>query len=276
MVHIVTDSTSDIPADFVRELDITVVPAHVIFGNDSYDDGVTITREEFYQRLVASSELPTTATPSAGEFAEVYQQLGSDIVSIHLAAKLSSVFSTAHAATQLVPDLNVALFDSTSLAMGLGWQVIIAARAAQAGQSVTQIMQLLEDTRPRVRVYAGLDTLEYVRRSGRVSWAKAMVSQLLHIKPILEVRDGVVTQLERVRTRRTLQARLKELAHELGPVDSLAVQHTRAYDDARLMADELAAVLPLREPIVVCEATTTIGTHIGPNGLGIIAVKSIS
>lgn len=276
MVHIVTDSTSDIPADFVRELDITVVPAHVIFGNDSYDDGVTITREEFYQRLVASSELPTTATPSAGEFAEVYQQLGSDIVSIHLAAKLSSVFSTAHAATQLVPDLNVTLFDSTSLAMGLGWQVIIAARAAQAGQSVAQIIQLLEDTRPRVRVYAGLDTLEYVRRSGRVSWAKAMVSQLLHIKPILEVRDGVVTQLERVRTRRTLQARLKELAHELGPVDSLAVQHTRAYDDARLMADELAAVLPLREPIVVCEATTTIGTHIGPNGLGIIAVKSNS
>lgn len=276
MVHIVTDSTSDIPADFVRELDITVVPAHVIFGNESFDDGVTITREEFYQRLVASSELPTTASPSAGEFAEVYQRLGGDIISIHLASKLSGVFNTAHAATQLVPQINVTLFDSTSLAMGLGWQVISAARAAKNGQSVEQIMQLLTGTRPRVRVYAGLDTLEYVRRSGRVSWAKAMVSQLLHIKPILEVRDGVVTQLERIRTRRNLIERLKQIAHELGPLDELAVQHTRAYDDARALADDLAAVLPLKQPIVVCEATTTIGTHIGPNGLGIIAVKAIS
>lgn len=274
MVHIVTDSTSDIPADFVRELDITVVPAHVIFGNESYDDGVTLTREEFYRRLVTSSELPTTASPSAGEFAQVYQRLGGDIISIHLASKLSGVFNTAHAATQLVPDLNVTLFDSTSLAMGLGWQVISAARAAQNGQSVAQIMHLLSDTRPRVRVYAGLDTLDYVRRSGRVGWAKAVVSQLLHIKPILEVRDGVVTQLERIRTRHKLIERLKQLAHELGPLDELAVQHTRAYADARVLADDLAAVLPLKRPIVVCEATTTIGTHIGPNGLGIIAVKA--
>jgi DegV family protein with EDD domain len=276
MVHIVTDSTSDIPADFVRELDITVVPAHVIFGNESYDDGVTISRDEFYQRLAASKDLPTTASPSAGEFAEVYQRLGGEIISIHLAAKLSGVLNTVHAATQLVPDLNVTLFDSTSLAMGLGWQVIAAARAAQSGQSVAQIMQLLENVRSRVRVYAGLDTLEYVRRSGRVSWARAKFGQLLHIKPIVEVRDGVVSQLERVRTRRNLLARLKELAHELGPLESLAVQHTRAYDAARAMADELAAVLPIQQPIVVCEATTTIGTHIGPNGLGIIAVKANS
>ena len=276
MVHIVTDSTSDIPADFVRELDITVVPAHVIFGNESYDDGVTIQRDEFYQRLAASSNLPTTATPSAGEFAEVYQRLGGDILSIHLAAKLSSVFNTAYAATQLVPDMNVTLFDSTSLAMGLGWQVIAAARAAQAGQSVTQIIELLEDVRSRVRVYAGLDTLEYLHRSGRLSWTRAMLGQILHIKPIIEVRDGVVSQLERVRTRRSLLERLKQLAHELGPLDALAIQHTRAYDDARAMADELAAVLSIKEPVVVCEATTTIGTHIGPRGLGVIAVKANS
>jgi DegV family protein with EDD domain len=276
MVHIVTDSTSDIPADFVRELDITVVPAHVIFGNDSYDDGVTISRDEFYQRLAISSELPTTATPSAGEFAEVYQRLGGDILSIHLAAKLSSVFNTAYSATQLAPDLNVTLFDSTSLAMGLGWQVIAAARAARAGQSVAQIVRLLENMRPRVRVYAGLDTLEYLRRSGRLSWTRAMVGQLLHIKPIIEVRDGVASQIERVRTRHNLLARLKELAHELGPLESLAIQHTRAYDAARAMADELAATLFIQQPVVVCEATTTIGTHVGPNGLGVIAVKANS
>ncbi|HZY41188.1 MAG TPA: DegV family protein, partial [Anaerolineae bacterium] len=269
MIHIVTDSTSDIPPDFVRELDITVVPAHVIFGEDSYDDGVTITRDEFYQRLATSKELPTTATPSAGEFAEVYQRLGGEIISIHLAAKLSGVLNTAYAAAQLVPDIHVTLFDSDSLAMGLGWQVIAAARAAQAGQSSAQIIRLLENLRPRVHVYAGLDTLEYLRRSGRVSWASAMLGQLLNIKPIIEVKDGGVAQLERVRTRRTMLKRLKQIAHELGPLDSLAVQHTRAYDDARAMAAELAATLNVRQPIVVCEATTTIGTHIGPNGLGI-------
>ena len=274
MVHIVTDSTSDIPADFVRELDITVVPAHVIFGNESYDDGVTISRDEFYQRLAVSKDLPTTATPSAGEFAEVYQRLGGDIISIHLAARLSSVFNTAYAATQLVPDLNVTLFDSNSLAMGLGWQVIAAARAAQAGQSIAQIIERLEDVRNRVRVYAGLDTLEYVRRSGRVGWARAMFGQLLHIKPIIEARDGEVLQIERVRTRRNLLARLKELAHELGPLEALAIQHARAYDAARAMADELTATLSIQQPVVVCEATTTIGTHVGPNALGVIAVKA--
>ena len=274
MIHIVTDSTSDIPPDFVRELDITVVPAHVIFGEVSYDDGVTITRDEFYQRLATSKELPTTATPSAGEFAAVYQRLGGEIVSIHLAAKLSGVFSTAYAGSQLAPEVNVSVFDSGSMAMGLGWQVIAAARAAQAGQSGAQIIERLNGLRPRVRVYAALDTLEYLRRSGRVSWAKAMLGQLLNIKPIVEVKDGVVVQIERVRTRRKMLERLKQIAHELGPVETLAVQHTCALIEARTLAAELTATLNVRQPIVVCEATTTIGTHIGPNGLGIIAVKA--
>ncbi len=101
-----------------------------------------------------------------------------------------------------------------------------------------------------------------------------MLGQLLHIRPIIEVRDGVASQLERVRTRRSVLERLKQLAHGLGPLDALAIQHTRAYDDARTMADELAAVLSIKEPVVVCEATTTIGTHIGPRGLGVIAVKA--
>lgn len=272
MIHIVTDSTSDIPPDFVRELDITVVPAHVIFGEISYDDGVTLTRDEFYRRLAGSPVLPTTATPSAGEFAAVYQRLGGEIISIHLAAKLSSVFNTAHMGGRLAPDAHVSVFDSGSVAMGLGWQVIAAARAAQAGQSSTQIIHVLENLRPRVRVYAALDTLEYLRRSGRVSWARAMLGQLLNIKPIIEVKDGGVAQLERVRTRRIMLERLKHIARELGPLEALAVQHTRAITDARTLAAELAATLDIRQPIVVCEATTSIGTHIGPNGLGIIAV----
>lgn len=274
MVHIVTDSTSDIPAEFVRDLNITVVPAHVIFDGQSYDDGITLTRNEFYQRLSVSTTLPTTATPSVGEFVEVYDRIGGEIISIHLASRLSGIFSTAYAAAHLAEQANVTLFDSTSIAMGLGWQVVVAARAVLQGQSVTDIMRLLHDTRPRVRVYAALDTMEYLRRSGRVGWAKAMLGQLLNIKPIIEVRDGEVSQLERVRTRHKMIERLKELAHELGPVDSLAVQHTCSLVDAQALAAELTDTLNIREPIAVCEATTTIGTHVGPNGLGIIAVRA--
>ena len=274
MVHIVTDSTSDIPIDTARELGITVVPAHVIFDEQSYDDGITITRDEFYQRLAHSPRLPTTSAPSPGEFGEAYQKAGGEIVSIHVAAALSSILSSAHAAAQMVPEAQVTLFDSASLAMGIGWQVILAARAAQAGQTVKQIVSVLERVRPRVRVYAALDTMEYVRRGGRVGWARAMLGQLLSIKPIIEVRDSEVISLERVRTRRASLERLKELIYALGPLQALAVQHTRALDEARSLAAELAARIALPEPIVICEATTTIGTHVGPNALGLIAVMA--
>jgi DegV family protein with EDD domain len=274
MVHIVTDSTSDIPVDTARELGITVVPAHVIFDEQSYDDGITITRDEFYRRLAHSPRLPTTSAPSPGEFGETYQKIGGEIVSIHVAAAFSSILSSAYAAAQMVPEAQVTLFDSSSLAMGLGWQVILAARAAQAGQPVEQIVSVLEHVRPRVRVYAALDTLEYVRRGGRIGWARAMLGQLLSIKQIIEVRDSEVISLERVRTRHASLDRLKELIYALGPLQALAVQHTRAPDDARNLATELAARIALPEPIVICEATTAIGTHVGPNGLGLIAVMA--
>ena len=273
MVHIVTDSTADVPDDVARELDITVVPAHILFGTQSYEDGITLSREEFYRRLADSAELPTTSAPSAGEFAEVYQRLGGEIVSIHLAAKLSAIMSAANGGAQLAANARVTLFDTNQVTMGIGWPVIFAARAARQGQPVDQIVQLLERIRPRVRVLAALDTFDYIRRSGRVGWAKAMLGQLLHIKPIVEVRDGEVLSVDRVRTRNKCRERLKQMVLELGRLQALAVLHTRALDAARTMADELAALMPdLREPVLVSEATTTIGTHVGPNGIGVAAV----
>ena len=273
MVHIVTDSTADVPDDVARELDITVVPAHILFGTQSYEDGITLSREEFYRRLADSAELPTTSAPSAGEFAEVYQRLGGEIVSIHLAAKLSAIMSAANGGAQLAANARVTLFDTNQVTMGIGWPVIFAARAARQGQPVDQIVQLLERIRPRVRVLAALDTFDYMRGSGSVGWAKAMLGQLLHIKPIVEVRDGEVLSVDRVRTRNKCRERLKQMVLELGRLQALAVLHTRALDAARTMADELAALMPdLREPVLVSEATTTIGTHVGPNGIGVAAV----
>jgi DegV family protein with EDD domain len=255
-----------------RDLDITVIPAQVIFDDQAYEDCVTITRDEFYRRLVTSKSLPTTAAPGPGVFADAYQRIGGEIVSIHVAAKFSGLLSAAHSGTQLAPEAKVTLFDSGSVAMGLGWQAIMAARAAQQGQAVDQIVRWLETIRPRVRLYAALDTLEYLRKSGRVGWARAMLGQLLQIKLLVEARDGEVNQVERVRTRHAALERLKQIAADFGPLRAMAVQHTRAYDDARAMADELQRTLPIREPIIVCEATTAIGTHVGPKGVGVIAV----
>jgi len=273
MINIVTDSTSDIPPDIARELQITVIPAHVIFGEESFDDGVTITREEFYRRLKTTKALPTTSTPSAGEFAEMYQRVGSEIVSIHVSAHWSSLLNVARLGASLVPEVQVTFFDSGKLAMGLGWQVILAARAAQQGKSVAEIMQVLQDTKHRVRLFAALDTLEFLRRSGRVNALVARFGQLLSIKPIIEVGDGEVSMVDRVRTRHAAIERIKAMTYALGPLQSLAVLHTSNYDTARALADEFAMTVPhLREPIIVCEATTAVGTHVGPNGLGIAAI----
>jgi DegV family protein with EDD domain len=246
---------------------------HVIFGEESFDDGVTITREEFYRRLKTSSVLPTTSTPSAGEFSEVYERVGGDIVSIHVAAKWSSLLSTAQLGATLAPNAHVTFWDSGKLAMGLGWQVILAARAAQEGQSLAEIMEVLEDAKRRVHLFAGLDTLEYLRRSGRVNSLMARFGQLLHIKPIIDIGDGEANMAGRERSRPKIIERLKEMTYELGPLESLAVQHTACYEAAQQLAAELAQTIPhLREPILICEATTAVGAHLGPNGLGIAAV----
>ena len=273
MISIVTDSTSDIPPDIARELDITVIPVHVIFGEESFDDGVTITREEFYRRLKITKVLPTTSTPSAGEFAEMYQRVGGEIVSIHVAAKWSSLLNVARLGAELAPDAQITLYDSGKLAMGLGWQVILAARAARAGQSVAEILQVLQEAKHRVHLFAALDTLEFLRRSGRVNAFLARFGQLLSIKPIIDVGDGEVTMIDRVRTRHAAIDRVREMTYAIGPLQSLAVLHTSNYETARALADEFTMTVPnLREPIIVCEATTAVGTHVGPNALGIAAI----
>ena len=272
MIHVVSDSTCDIPPDLVRDLDLTVVPVHVIFGEESYDDGVTISREEFYRRLGSSKTLPTTSTPSAGEFAAVYQRLGGDILSIHVAANWSSVISTAQLGATLAPTARVTFFDSGKFAMGLGWQAIYAARLAQQGNSIAEILQALDDVKSRTRLFAVLDTLDYLRRSGRVNTFVARFGELLNIKPIVNVGNGEVTLADRVRTRRNALERIKAMTYELGPLQSLAVQHITSLETARSLAAEFTQTIPLAEPIVVCEATTAVGTHIGTNVIGIAAV----
>ncbi len=279
-VRILTDSTSDVPPEVAARLHITVVPAYIQIGNRSYRDAASpdgLSRESFYAQLPLMRTAPTTAVPPVHEFATAYRDLADEaeeVIAIVVSTNLSGMYNVAHLAAQEVPELKVHVVDSEQLTMGLGWMVIAAAEAAADNRSAREILDLIENMKPRVRVYAMLDTLEYVRRSGRVSWARAKVAQILRIKPIVEVLMGKVRDIGRARTRRRAIERLVELARSLGPLERLAVLHTHAPElaDFRRRLSDLCS--PRQLPIHIVTVTTIIGAHVGPRGLGIAAVAA--
>lgn len=274
-VRIVTDSTCDVPADLAERLKVTVVPAYVQMEGQSLRDQEQISRTTFYQRLPHLSEVPTTATPPAHEFASAFRELvgeAEEVVAILLSESLSGMYNAARLGAQEVPELKIHLVDSRQLAMGLGWQVIVAAEAAAAGKAAPEIMAQLESVRPRIRILTMLDTLEYLRRSGRVAWAQAAAARLLRIKPLIEVHEGEVDLLGRVRTRRAAIDRLIEMVDDLGPLDRLALVHTAA-DDVEAFRDRLATMFPV-ERILVSHVGPVVGAHVGPDALGVAAVVS--
>lgn len=277
-VRILTDSTSDVPPEVAARLGITVVPAYVQIGNLSYRDGSSsggLSREEFYAQLPTMPSVPTTAVPPAHEFNMAYRSLAGEadeVIAIVVSTNLSGMYNVAHLGAQGVPGLKVHVADSGQVTMGLGWMVIAAAEAAAEGQSAQEILSLVENMKPRVHVYAMLDTLEYLCRSGRVSWARAKAAQILRVKPIVEVLLGKVRDLGRTRTRRRAIERLVELTCALGPLERLAILHSYApeVDDFRSRLAELCS--PKR--LLTVAVTTIIGAHVGPRGLGVAAVTA--
>jgi len=270
---IVTDSTSDLPNDLITKKSINVIPAILIINGKSLEDGSGITRRQFYEQIPEMKTPPTTATPSAGTFHEVYERLLQEgyesIISVHVSNSLSGIFNTAELAAKRF-DGRVTVFDSGQLTLGLGFQVLAAAEAALSGRGPDQIKSIIEDVRERIRVFAMLDTLEYVRRSGRVSWARARIGSFFRIKPFLEVKDGQVYSRGQARTRKKGVQQLLTMFHKFGPVEKLAVLHTNAKDEAQLLLDTLNKKLE-ENPLIV-NVTTIIGTHVGPNGLGFALV----
>jgi DegV family protein with EDD domain len=277
-VRIVTDSTSDVPLEIAERLRISVVPAYVQIGDRSYRDGSAtggLRREEFYAQLPDMPTMPTTAVPPAHDFAAAYRDLigeAEEVVAIVISANLSGMYNAAHLGAQEVPELKVHIVDSEQVSMGLGWMVIAAAEAAAKGGNAQDIMSIIRDIKPRVRVFAMLDTLEYLRRSGRVGWARAAAAHVLRIKPIVEVLHGIVGNKGRARTRRRAVEQLVELTRALGPLERLAILHTYA-PDLDEFRRHLADLCPF-EPSPVVAVTTIIGAHVGPRGLGVAAVTT--
>jgi DegV family protein with EDD domain len=252
-----------------------VVPNIIVIDGESLEDGEGISRRDFYERLPEMKASPTTATASSGTYQAIYDDLlhqGYEyILSIHTSNLLSGICNAASLAAQSFGE-RVQVIDSGYVTMGLGFQVLSAAEAVSAGLGFQAIQNHLNEVRNRVRVIAMLDTLEYVRRSGRVSWAKARLSNLMHLKAFIEVKYGRVISLGEARTRRKGIKRLMVFLKSMGSLERLAILHTNAEEDAHKMLYDLHPNLAF-QPLFV-NVTTIIGTHVGPRGLGFAAVLS--
>jgi DegV family protein with EDD domain len=266
---VVTDSTSDIPAAEAARLKIQVIPAIVTIEGQTHTDGEGLTREEFYRRLPSMRVPPTTAAPSPARFAEAYERLFTSgverILSIHVSSKLSAIFGIAHQAAAAFGE-RVQVFDSAQVSLGLGFQAVEAAAAALAGASFEAIVETARRARDRAWTVAMINTLEYLRRSGRVSWLRAGLGELLRVKLLVEVRDGLVERLGQVRTRPSAIDQLCTIIEARAPLARLAILHSGIQDEAAALARRLRTLSGA--PPFTVDVTTVIGTHVGPRSIG--------
>lgn len=274
---IVADSTCDLPAEWISQYDIRIVPTYVQFGLESLaDDGVQLTRTAFYERLASSKDaLPTTSAPPLGETISIMQRALADadhVIALTAPANLSAIYNIFRLAAEKTDPKRVTLIDSRMLSMGMGWQVMIAAEMAAEGNTPEQIAAAVVALQPRSDVWAALDTMTYLRRSGRVSWAAAMVGTLLQIKPIIRLYLGEVTSASRVRTSQRAFAELVALAQNAVPLRRLAILHTNNLPGAHALKDKLATI-PTEFDVPIVDVTPVIGVHVGPNGLGVAIVR---
>ncbi len=273
---IVTDSTCDIPQFLIEQYELEVIPCILVIDGKEYVDGRDLTREEFYRQLPSLKTQPTTAAPSIGDFSTRYDFLltrGCDhILSIHAASTLTSLFNIARQAAADFAD-RITCVDSTSLSLGLGFQVLAAAEAAELGLQAA--LDALRSTHRRLQVFAALDTMEYLKRSGRVPTTVAMLGSLLSIKPLIELTNGEVKPIGAVRATSQANERMSRLLLEGDPLERLAILHTGAEARAREFLNALMQEASQSVPrdILMVNVTTVIGTHVGPNGLGFAAVR---
>lgn len=272
-IGFVTDSTADLPSELAGRHGIEVVPAIVNIGSNSYFDGIDISREDFYTRLPNLFPTPTTSSPSVGSIQERYEKLlraGADFVfSIHPPNELSGIFNAARLAAEAFGQ-RVKVLDGGQVSLGLGFQVLMAAEAATRGAIVDEVAGLVDGVRQRVRLVALLDSMEYIHRSGRVSWAVAKIGSIFRLQPLIELRFGIVHRLGLARTRLQGVERLLDSLNSWGPLERLAVLHTNAESTARSLLEDVKSKAMVQSMLV--NVTTAIGTHVGPNGLGFAAV----
>lgn len=273
-VRIVTDSTCDLPAETIARYGISVVPLFINIGEQGFLDGVDLTREEFYKRLPSYPVHPTTAVPSPLKFRAVYDSLvdagATQVLSIHISVALSAVVNVARIAAQETSTVPVTVFDSQQLSLGTGFLVETAAKMAADGCEIEEILAVLNEQARRSHVFAVLDTLEFLKRSGRMNKYVAGLGTLLQLKPILTMHNGK-PGTERVRTRERATQRLLELLQGVGRLERLAIVHTHAPERVAELRSLAAQFMP-SDAVWAVDITPVIGSHIGPGAFGFAAI----
>lgn len=275
VVRILTDSTADLPAEVAQELGITVVPLKVFFGDDAYLDGVELDNAGFYQKLAACKDLPSTSQPAPADFQEAFLRLideGADaILAITVSSKLSGTYQsacTARDALESARTVPIEILDSRSVSVGMNYAIQKAARMARDGKSLEELKAYVEDTLARSNILAVLDTLEYVRRGGRIGAASAMLGNMLSFKPIISLKDGEVVPVERPRSRGKAYARVAQMLAEMGTLEYVAIAESNA-EVGQQLGEALKEVY--RGELPIYRLGAVLGTHTGP-GTAAIAV----
>jgi DegV family protein with EDD domain len=275
-VAIVTDSTAYLPSDLLKKYSITVTPQILIWGDETFQDGVDIQPDEFYRKLKTAKTMPTTSQVAIVTMKATFENLleaGYDVLGIFLSAKLSGTMESATLARKMLPKAasKIVVIDSNSTSMAMGFHVLSAARASQAGANLLECQKLAEEAQKHTGLYFVVDTLEFLRRGGRIGGAQAMLGSALNLKPLLELRDGRIEPVEKIRTKGKAINRMIELVIEQvagrTPV-RLATLHANAEDEAK---SALAAAATRLDPVeqILASVSPAIGTHAGPGTVGL-------
>jgi DegV family protein with EDD domain len=277
-IRIVTDGVADIPPHFVEQFNIKVIPIYLLMGQTSRLVGVSADYGWFYRELLASNIMPKTAAPAPAEFLQAYQTLvaegARDIIGLFAASKVSSLYNHAQLAAQQVTDATVHVFDTGQVSMGIGWVVLMVAEAVACGASLAEIKVLITQACARATVLGMLDSPEYLRRSGRVSWTAAKLVSLLQIKPMIAFADGEAKLIGRVRTHQRALQHMVDTVVTMAPLQKLAVLHSHTEPAVvTRLSEALAPYAPDPSPLVV-EVGPIFGAHVGPGAVGVALVRT--
>jgi DegV family protein with EDD domain len=275
VVRIVTDSTSDLPPELAKDMGITVVPAYVHFGSQSYRDGVDITPEQIYQRMVSGPVHPTTSSPAPGDFTDAYSRLSQEtdeIVCLTVTSRQSAVYEAAMTGKRSFRGKSrVEVIDSQSVTMGLGLMAILAAKEAQSGKAIDQVVEAVRSAIPRTHGMALLDTFKYALKGGRLGRGGGLLGSLVKVKPMLEIREGWIRLCGVTRTRSLGMERLCQCVVRHLPVEDVAIVHSNAAQEAESLAERIRSIVPQSRP-VIAKLGSALGVHGGPQTL-VVAIR---
>jgi DegV family protein with EDD domain len=278
MLKIITDSTNNLPESLIKRYDIRVAPISIQFGEETFEEGINITRSLFYSKIDELGILPTSAQPTPAWFEKFYREFtdqGHSILVITVTGKHSGTYESAILAKSLVPEADVEVFDTLSLTLGTGWMVLEAARANEAGQDRASIISRLEEIRDRAHLCFTPATLKYLQMSGRVSTLSGAIGSLISLKPIIVLEDGVLAAKEKIRTRSKAVTRLIELTEEaVGTSDpvNVAVVHADAPEEGQALLDRVKAHFNCQEALME-DLVASLAVHGGPGILMIFAYR---